>query len=177
MSVILICICAAVAREQAIRGGRAFKAWASSTAQAGATIGVRNNTVFEIAAGMINLDGSDDLGGLGRALGNHDAPAVALIRKFLAERNRIHGDYPRTDLQFRQRLMEPEDDMRRLLEALGFLARWELRYAEFVEPVEGEDGSTQFYATFRVLRGDNPDWELASISLNHLCIEDVFMPT
>lgn len=44
---------------------------------------------------------------------------------------------------------------------LSFLARWELRFAESVEPTEGEDGNPDFHGTFRVLRGDNPDWDLA----------------
>jgi hypothetical protein len=50
--------------------------------------------------------------------------------------------------------------MRSLLEALGFLARWEFRYVESVEPVETPNGDTHYSATFRVLRGDNQDWSL-----------------
>jgi type I restriction enzyme M protein len=161
LSVILTSICAAAARETATQG-QAGKRWTSATSRGGATIGVRNSMVFEVARNLMTLDGSEDIGGLGRALGDSSAPAAVLMRRILAERNRIHGDYPRTDIQFQQRLAESEGDMLRLLEALGFLARWELRHAEFVEPLEGEDHSTFFSATFRVLRGDNSDWELAT---------------
>jgi type I restriction enzyme M protein len=162
LSVVLTSICAAVAREKAIRGDRASRQWIRATSRGGATIGVRNAMIFEVAGRLISPDGSEDLGGIGRALGDAGAPAAMLIRRLLTERNRIHGDYPRTDFQFQQRLLESEGDIRRLLEALGFLARWELRYAEFVEPLEGEDHSTFFSATFKVLRGDNPDWELTT---------------
>lgn len=162
MSVILASICAGVARERAIRGGNRFRAWVRQTKGIGATIGTRNQMVFEIAENLITTAGSGDIGGIGRALGDLDAPAVKLLRKLLEERNRIHGDYPRTDLQFQQRLMAAESDTQQLLEALSFLARWEFRYAEFVEPVEDSDGSTIFAATFRVLRGENPDWEIAA---------------
>jgi type I restriction enzyme M protein len=162
LSVTLTSICAAVAREKAIRGNRASRQWIRATSRGGATIGVRNSMIFEVAGRLISEDGSEDVGGIGTALGDPSAPAVTLIRSLLTERNRIHGDYPRTDFQFQQRLMESEGDIDRLLEALSFLARWELRYAEFVEPLEDEQHSTFFSATFRVLRGDNPDWELAT---------------
>ena len=162
LSVILTCICAAVARETATRGGQASKRWANATGRGGATIGLRNAMIFEVARNLVTLDSSKDIGGLGRALGDFSAPAAILMRRLLTERNRIHGDYPRTEIQFQQRLIESEDDAQQLLEALGFLARWEFRYAEFVEPLEGENHSTFFSATFRVLRGDNPDWELAT---------------
>ena len=162
LSVLLACVCAAVARETAMRGGQATRRWASATAHSGATIGTRNAMILEVAKNLMTLDGSEDIGGLGRALGDSSAPAVILMQSLLAERNRIHGDYPRSEIQFQQRLAESEDDEQRLLEALGFLARWEFRYAEFVEPLEGEDHSTFFSATFRVLKGDNPDWELAT---------------
>ena len=162
LSVTLTSICAAVAREKAIRGNQASRQWIRATGRGGATIGVRNAMIFEVAERLISQDGSEDVGGLGTALGDPGTPAVTLIRRLLTERNRIHGDYPRTDFQFQQRLVESEGDIGRLLEALSFLARWELRYAEFVEPLEGEQHSTFFSATFRVLRGDNPDWELAT---------------
>jgi hypothetical protein len=54
--------------------------------------------------------------------------------------------------------------MRLLLEALGFPARWELRYAESVEPIEAPGGDTHFSATFRVLRGDNQAWSIVKRS-------------
>ena len=151
-----------MARETATRGGLASRRWIGATSRGGATIGTRNAMIFEVAKNLMTLDGSEDIGGLGRALGDSNAPAVILMRRLLVERNRIHGDYPRTDIQFQQRLTESEGDMQRLLEALGFLARWELRYAEFVEPLEDEDHSTFFSVTFRVLKGDNPDWGLTT---------------
>jgi type I restriction enzyme M protein len=161
LSVILTCICAAVARETATRGGQATRRWIRAVGRGGATIGTRNAMIFELASHLITSDGPGDIGGIGRALGQPGAPAVALMRKLLQERNRIHGDYPRTDIQFEQRLAESESEMWQLLEALGLLARWELRYAESVEPLEGEHDLTFFSVKFRVLRGDNPDWEIA----------------
>ena len=162
LSVVLTSICAAVARENATRDGRASKQWMRATGRGGATIGVRSGMIFEVAGQLIRLNSSEDLGGLGRALGDPGAPAARLIRRLLLERNRIHGDYPRTEFQFQQRLLESEGDIHRLLEALSFLARWELRFSELVEPLEGEHYSTYFSAKFRVLRGDNPDWELTT---------------
>ena len=161
LSVILTCICAALARETATQGGQASRRWVRAVSRSGATIGTRNAMIFEVASKLLTPDGSGDIGGIGRALGERNSPAVVLMQRLLLERNRIHGDYPRADIQFEQRLAASENDMWQLLESLGLLARWELRYAESVEPLEGENHSTFFSVTFKVLRGDNPDWEIA----------------
>jgi len=159
VSAILTAICAAVARKRHLANGRRVKNWVNAVRRGGATIGTRHAMVLQVAAGLISAGHAEDIGGLGRALGSTDAPAVVLMDKLLKERNRIHGDHPKTDVQFQQRLTESEGDLRQLLESLSFLARWEVMYAESVEPLESEDGSTRYSATFRVLRGDNPDWE------------------
>ena len=162
LSALLACLCIAVARASDIPRGRAARSWLSETGRNGATIGRRYSMIFEIAKDLIPASGDQEsFGGLGRALGDTNAPAVSLMRALLKERNRIHGDYPRTDTQFRNRLEKAEPQLRQLLEALGFLARWEINYAESVEPVEDERRSTKFQATFRILRGDNPDWDVS----------------
>jgi hypothetical protein len=51
--------------------------------------------------------------------------------------------------------------MGELLDGLSFLARWELRYADSIEPVEGSDGHPDYAGQFSLLRGDNPDWTIA----------------
>jgi hypothetical protein len=159
VSTCLTALCAAVARDRSI-SGRAIKSWADAVGRNGATIGTQQGMVLEVANAV--LSGTEaDLGGLGQALGDANSPAIALMGSLLTERNRIHGDYPRTDFQFQQRLGEAVTVMYELLDSLSFLARWELRYAESVEPTEGDDGEPDFHGTFRVLRGDNPDWDLA----------------
>jgi hypothetical protein len=162
ISAILASICAAIARRSKVRGGIGIKGWVTSTTRGGATIGNRLPMVSQVAASLVSANRiGDDIGGLGHALGNESAPANPLMKRLLKERNRIHGDYPRTEFQFRQRLAESENDMRELLGTLSFLARWELRYAESAEPREGHGGGTRFASILRILRGDNPDWVLA----------------
>jgi hypothetical protein len=138
VSTTLTALCAAVARERSI-SGRATKSWADAVGRNGATIGGQQAMVFEVANAVLS-SGDSDLGGLGQALGDANSRAVTLMGSLLAERNRIHGDYPRSDFQFRQRLGEAEGLMHELLDSLSFLARWELRYAESVEPIEGDNG-------------------------------------
>jgi hypothetical protein len=158
---VLTALCAAVARSRSITG-RATKTWADSVGRSGATIGVQRTMVLAVAAALLDsVDDAPDVGGLGQALGDASSPAATLTGNLLAERNRIHGDYPRSDYQFQQRLVECEGIMRALLDSLSFLARWELRYAESVEPVQGEGGEPNYSGTFRVLQGDNPDWNVA----------------
>jgi hypothetical protein len=155
LSATLACICASVARHGGRRGEQT-KRWLTFVNRGTATIGRRYSMIREVAHSL----GANDIGGLGRAFGDDNAPAVALVATLLKERNRIHDNYPRTEIQFEQRLVISETNTRKLLEALGFLARWELRYAESVEPIETGNSSTNFIVTFRVLRGDNPDWDL-----------------
>ncbi len=161
IATVLAALCAGVARTRLI-SGRAIKNWADAAARSGATIGTQRAMVLEVARAVLEGgDRSTDIGGLGQALGDSGSPAVMLTGTLLAERNRLHGDYPRSDYQFRQRLDECALVMDQLLDALSSLARWELRYAEAVEPVEADAGGPAYSGTFRVLQGDNPDWDVA----------------
>lgn len=163
LSVTLSAMCAATLRISGAPAGRATKRWKSATEGIGATIGTRISMIKEVAQTISHgISGLEDAGGLPLAFSDKSMPAVVLFESLVKERNRIHGDYPKGDLEFSRRSVKAEDEMSQLLETLGFLARWELRYAESVEPVDCDGGSVGYEARFRVLRGDNPDWILVS---------------
>ena len=161
ISTVLTSIAAAVARERGISGA-AIKSWAKSVQHNGATIGSQRSMFAEVARAVLTIsDGTMDVGGLGQALGDTSSPAATFLSMLLAERNRIHGDYPRSEYEFERRLAKSEGVMNQFLDSLSFLARWELRYAESIEPVPGVDDRPDFSGEFAVLRGDNPDWGIA----------------
>ena len=161
ISMILTSFSIAVARKVGIRG-RPVKTWVGHLYRSGSTIGGQRSVFAEIARSLASEgDQLSDVGGIGRTLGDSNSPALTLFRTLLAERNRIHGDYPRSDFEFDTRLIRAEASLRELLDRLSFLARWELRYAHAVEPVEGPDGLPDFIGQFAVLKGDNPDWSFA----------------
>lgn len=161
LSVTLSSMCAATLRQSGVSLGKKTKEWKGAAKGAGATIGRRISMIKEGAEALAGpVGGLEDAGGLTLAFGDKHAPGLAPLDALVKERNRIHGDYPKGDLEFDSRLREAEGEMRQLLGALAFLARWELRYAESVEPVERDGGTVEYEARFRVLRGDNPDWSL-----------------
>jgi N-6 DNA Methylase len=161
ISTVLTSLAASVARDQRISGS-ATRNWTSQVRRNGATIGVQRSMFAEVARAILtSSNGMSDVGGLGQALGDSGSPAVSFLTVLLEERNRIHGDYPRSEYEFEQRIIQAEDALRNLLDSLSFLARWELRYAEFIEPIPGMDNKPDYSGQFAVLRGDNPDWSMA----------------
>ncbi|MEV0391998.1 N-6 DNA methylase [Polymorphospora rubra] len=160
ISTVLTVVSAATARARAL-SGKSMKNWAGQVARSGATIGAQRAMFTEAARAVLSFGSAADLGGIGQALGDATSPAVVAFEQLLVERNRIHGDYPRSDYEFQQRLAHAEGAMAELLDGLSFLARWELRYAESIEPIEGTDGQPDFSGRFALLRGDNPDWNMA----------------
>ncbi|MCT2282490.1 N-6 DNA methylase, partial [Micromonospora chalcea] len=161
ISTVLTVLSAATARARAL-SGKTMKSWAGQVTRSGATIGAQRAMFTEVARSVLSTGSSAlDLGGIGQALGDAGSPAVVAFEQLLVERNRIHGDYPRSDYEFQQRLAHAEGAMSELLDGLSFLARWELRYAESIEPIEGADGQPDFSGRFALLRGDNPDWNMA----------------
>jgi hypothetical protein len=161
LSATLMAICASIAREHHLPAGPSLRAWAAATRRKGATIGKQHGAIYEVARASLHSWWGVDTGGLDRALGDSYAPATQLMRDLLDERNRIHGDYPRSDIEFNSRLRSAEHTLHSLLTALSFLARWELRHTRSVEPIEDIAGNLKFSASFNVLRGDNPDWDVA----------------
>lgn len=161
ISTVLASLAASVARERGITGP-AIRNWANQVRRSGATIGAQRSMFTEVARAILTDDSEvPDIGGLGQALGDASSPAVSFFAVLLEERNRIHGDYPRSEYEFEQRLIQSEDAMQNLLDSLSFLARWELRYAEFIEPIPGTGNEPDYSGQFAVLRGDNPDWGMA----------------
>jgi hypothetical protein len=161
LSVTLSSMSAAMLRMSGAPDGKATKKWKGDAKRIGATIGTRISMIKEVTKTIGDrISGLEDAGGFPLAFGDESIPSVVLIESLVRERNRIHGDYPKGNLEFSRRLAKAENEMRQLLETLGFLARWELRYVESVEPIECNGGGIGYEARFRVLRGDNPDWVL-----------------
>jgi type I restriction enzyme M protein len=163
ISTVLTVLAASVAHERGI-SGPAIKSWTNQVRHNGATIGIQRSMFTEVARAILSEDiEMSDVGGLGQALGDEASPAVSFFAVLLDERNRIHGDYPRTEYEFEQRLAHSEEAMHSLLDSLSFLARWELLYAEFIEPIPGmvDEYEPEYSGQFAVLRGDNPDWSMA----------------
>lgn len=156
ISALLAGLCASIAGSTNIRGDK-IKAWVSAITRGGATLGRERAMILQVAEELAH---QGDIGGIARSFADAGTPAPTLLAELLEERNRVHGDYPRTAYQFQQRLTVVEGTLRQFLDSASFLARWELRYAESVEPAEDETGAIQYSARLRVLQSDNPDWDL-----------------